>query len=84
MVCIKSIPEYERFKVNAAIIAANLEYFNQDLKEGIYIHGGERNISHQTNFQNYLEYLFDFKKMLSYNVSCCNYLLIFVGGNGSP
>lgn len=60
---LKSIPEYERFKVNAAIIAANLEYFNQDLKEGIYIHGGERNISHQTNFQNYLEYLFDLKKI---------------------
>ncbi|MCI8661349.1 MAG: hypothetical protein HFG54_14085 [Lachnospiraceae bacterium] len=60
---LKSIPEFERYKVNAAIIAASLEYFNQDLKEGLYIHGGERNISHQTNFQSYLEYLFDFKKI---------------------
>lgn len=60
---LKSIPEYEKFKVNAAIIAASLEYFNDDLIKGLYIHGGEKNISHQTNFQNYLEYLFGFKKV---------------------
>lgn len=60
---LKSMPEYEKLKVNAVIIAASLEYFNQDLIQGKYISGGERNISHQTNFQNYLEYLFGFTKV---------------------
>lgn len=60
---LKSIPAYEKYKVNAIIIAESLEYFNHDIQNGLYIHGGEKNISHQTNFQNYLEYLFDFKKI---------------------
>lgn len=60
---LKSIPYYERYNVNAAIIAASLEYFNEDLRKGIYMHDGEKNISHQTNFQNYLEHLFGFKRV---------------------
>ncbi len=60
---LKSIPEYEQFNVNAAIIAKSLEYFNKDLETGIYICDGERNISHQTNFQSYLEHLFGFRKV---------------------
>lgn len=59
---LKSIPQYERLKVNAAIICESLEYFNEDIKKGKYIHGGEKNISHQTNFQDYLEKLFGFRK----------------------
>ena len=59
---LKSMPKYEREKVNAAIIAYSLEYFNNEIAKGFYICDGERNISHQTNFQSYLEKTFDFRK----------------------
>lgn len=59
---LKSIPQYERLKVNAAIISYSLEYFNEAIIQGYYVHGGERNISHETTFQEYLERTFGFRK----------------------
>ena len=59
---LKSKPECERLKVNAAMIAECLFFFNEDIRKGIYICDGERNILHQTTFQDYLERTFKFRK----------------------
>lgn len=56
----KTDPVKERLQINAALISAVLE----DLPIGkeYYISDGERNISHETNFQDYLEKYFGFRK----------------------
>lgn len=59
---LKVIPKYEKFGVNAAIINYILESFKEELNNKIYICDGERNILHKTNFQNYLEKYFGFRK----------------------
>lgn len=59
---LKSIPAYEKFGVNAAIVSQILEDFNKDLNEHFYICDGERNVLHETSFQNYLEKYFGFRK----------------------
>ena len=56
------IPEYEKAAVNAALIAGICEYYQDRLGNGFYICDGERNILHETNFQNYLEKYFGFRK----------------------
>lgn len=59
---LKTIPIYERKGVNAGIIYYILEYYKEKLSEGIYICNGERNISYETNFPEYLEKYFKFRK----------------------
>ena len=59
---LKTIPEYEKYAINAAIVYGILSDFNYRLGKAFYICDGERNISHETDFQNYLEKYFGFRK----------------------
>lgn len=59
---LKTIPELERRAINAAIIYKIMVDFNNKLSEGYYICDGEKSISHETAFQDYLEKYFDFRK----------------------
>ncbi len=56
------IPEYEKFQINAALVLFACERLNSDLEKGYYLSDGERNILHQTAFQEYLEKYFGFRK----------------------
>ena len=58
----KSIPICEKKGVNAAIVATILNNHYKELSEGYYICDGSRSISHETNFQGYLEKYFGFRK----------------------
>lgn len=58
----KTKPMYERLHVNAALVAKICEVYNEKFEEGFYIVDGERNISHETGFQGYLEKYFGFRK----------------------
>lgn len=55
-------PEYEKYGINAALITKILLYFNSFLDTGGIISDGTRNINHETNFQDYLEKYFLFRK----------------------
>ena len=59
---LKTIPLYERQGINAAIVASILESFNEAIDSGYYICDGERSLLHETNFQDYLEKYFGFRK----------------------
>ena len=60
---LKSIPSCEKYQINAALVDGFLEYYKEYLEtEGKYICDGERNIRHETAFQNYLEKYFGFRK----------------------
>lgn len=52
---LKSIPEYERLGVNAAVVSKVLEDINHCVGENYFICDGARNILHETAFQEYLE-----------------------------
>lgn len=58
----KTIPSYERFAVNAAIINKIISDYSSKIESGYYIVDGERNVSHNTAFQDYLEKYFGFRK----------------------
>lgn len=58
----KTMPEYEKYGVNAALVAGICNTYEQQLQEGFYIVDGERNIKHETHFQDYLEKYFGFRK----------------------
>ena len=58
----KTIPEYEGYAVNAALVAGILEDNETFLAKGGYICDGARSINHETNFQDYLEKYFLFRK----------------------
>lgn len=57
-----TIPEYEAKGVNAALVAAFCEDEVELLSSGGYICDGMRSINHETNFQDYLEKYFGFRK----------------------
>ncbi|MDK0650779.1 hypothetical protein P5E68_10290 [Clostridium perfringens] len=59
---LKVIPNYEKLGVNAAIISGILENYNSKLVGNYYICDGERALLHETNFQDYLEKYFGFRK----------------------
>lgn len=59
---LKSIPECEKKGINAAIIYKIICDFNPYYNSGYYICDGERNISHEMAFQDYLEKYFGFRK----------------------
>ena len=59
---VKSIPDYEKLQVNAAIMYEILHYYEYHLEKDYYIVDGERNILHSTAFQDYLEKYFGFRK----------------------
>jgi len=59
---LKTAPEYEKMQVNAALVDAVLQHYSNKLGSGFYICDGERNILHETAFQEYLEKYFGFRK----------------------
>lgn len=58
----KTNPTYEKLQINAALVNEILEYYNGQLTKGFYLVDGERNIFHETAFQDYLERYFGFRK----------------------
>lgn len=58
----KTNPEFERYAINAALIAKILDDHNEFLSNGGYICDGTRSVNHETKFQDYLEKYFDFRK----------------------
>lgn len=58
----KTIPSYEKYQINAAIVYTILQGYNTRIESGYYIVDGERNILHLTNYQEYLEKYFCFRK----------------------
>lgn len=62
METLKANPDFEKLCLNAAIIDKIMVYYEEFLKRGGIISQGERNINHETNFQEYLERLFGFRK----------------------
>lgn len=59
---LRTDPDYERDGINAAMVAAIVEDYNDRLSKGFYICDGERSIRHETAFQDYLEKYFGFRK----------------------
>ena len=59
---LKTNPDYEKKQINAALVNGILEHYNDRLSKEFYIVDGERNILHETAFQNYLEKYFGFRK----------------------
>ena len=70
-------PAYEKLQINAALVYGFLENNSAKLKRGnFYILDGARSISHETNFQDYLEKYFGFRKAycklhITYNPRIC-------------
>ena len=58
----KTNPLYEKYQINAALVAEVLRHFDSCIKNGTYICDGARNINHETAFQDYLETYFGFRK----------------------
>lgn len=59
---LKTVPVFEKRGINAALVDKILEYYEEPLKKGYMIIDGERNVLHQTAFQDYLEKYFGFRK----------------------
>lgn len=59
----KTIPEQEKYGLNAALVYAVLEALSERLAKGIYLTDGARSINHETHFQDYLEKYFGFRKV---------------------
>lgn len=55
-------PQLERYQVNASLVKAIADHYADRLGSGFYICDGARNINHKTNFQDYLEKYFGFRK----------------------
>lgn len=60
---LKTVPEYEKLEINAALVSSILDYYYEKIKNGNYITDGQRCILHETNFQDYLEKYFGFRKV---------------------
>ena len=58
----KAIPYEEKRNVNFALLDYVNSYFNDYLIKGYYLVDGERNIVHQTNFQDFLCKYFGYRK----------------------
>lgn len=59
---LKTIPYYEKFGLNAALVYRLVDDYNELLSNGGFICDGERSINHETAFQDYLEKYFNFRK----------------------
>jgi len=62
LVTLKSDPSFEKKRVNLAIMYFVYNFFREDIEQGKYLCGGSRNIYHQTNFQEFREKNFGFRK----------------------
>lgn len=58
----KTIPASEKMGVNFALVHAILTTQDEFLRDGGYICDGARSINHETNFQDFLEKYFEFRK----------------------
>lgn len=63
---LKTIPSYEKLGINAALVYRLVDDYNEFLSNGGFICDGERSISHETAFQDYLEKYFNFRKAYCY------------------
>lgn len=59
---LKTNPLFEKYSINAALVEKILSYFSVFLGTGGIICDGSRSINHETNFQDYLEKYFGFRK----------------------
>lgn len=59
---LKADPQYEKYAVNAAIVACICDFYSERLGKDFYICDGERNTVHETSFQDYLIKYFDFRR----------------------
>ena len=59
---LKVFPEYERLGINAALCAGVMAHYEEFLRNGGILCDGARSVSHETNFQDYLEKNFGFRK----------------------
>jgi len=59
---LKVMPDYEKYSINAALVAGIMYQYNDRLDDGWYICDGARSINHETGFQDYLEKYFGFRK----------------------
>lgn len=79
---LKTIPDYEKFNVNAALMDGVLNAVQEQLQQGFYICDGSRAINHETHFQDYLEKYFGFRKVFCrLNVvytPICKYVVAFM------
>ena len=62
LMVLKSLPSKEKYNVNFAIINAFLNDMSEKIREGKYICNGERNLVHETQFNNFIEKYFGFRK----------------------
>jgi len=62
LMTLKANPAAEKKRVNLAINYFVCDFFRKEIENGKYIGGGNRNIYHKTNFQEFLEKNFGFKK----------------------
>lgn len=62
LVAQKTVPEYERLQVNAALLYFIIQDYNDKLDKNFYISNGEKNILHETGFNEYLQKYFGFRK----------------------
>lgn len=58
----KTNPEFEKLQVNAALVEKVVTHYVDFLENGGIICDGSRSINHETNFQDYLEKYFGFRK----------------------
>lgn len=79
---LKTIPEYEKYNVNAALMDGVLNAIQEELQQGFYICDGSRAINHETHFQDYLEKYFGFRKVFCrLNIvytPLCKYAVAFI------
>lgn len=59
---LRTVPDAEKKAVNAAMVSAILEFYRDRFTGEFYISDGSRAIRHETEFQNYLEKYFCFRK----------------------
>lgn len=58
----KMKPAFEKYQINVTLVYGILERYNSKLGCNFYICDGERNILHETAFQEYLKKYFEFRK----------------------
>jgi len=59
---LRTVPDAEKFAVNAAVVCGILDFFGTRFGDGFYINDGQRAILHETAFQDYLVKYFGFRK----------------------
>ena len=69
---VKTIPTYQKFEINAALAFSICDYYLNTCKLN-YVCDGSRNISHETEYQNFLV------RVLGFRFSYCKLQLYIVG-----